>query len=326
MPLNRVACRGEEYPHTHEGQSVMKRLCVLAVAPGLVLLVIFSSSILDTRIFYLGDGEGTLEGEAVAVCFFGLTRSLRNYTLPSLEKYLLGRLREQNVTIDVFLHTYALSFLDNPRSGERHARLDTEEWRLLHPLRYEIEDVASVDLTLGFEQYMAFGNAWDGPGANATLMNLVRQLHSIRRCWDLVEQHMNETSIRYRYVIFARPDVRYVEPGLPDLEQFDLADPGMRRLGISMEDRFAVGSPDVIKIWATRGDEAWDFMAGGKRNRPLHSETLVRYIVEKHGLTAVAVPICFQRVRANGASVERDLDECRSDRWLESPWHWAAPL
>ena len=43
----------------------------------------------------------------VAVCFFGLTRSLR-WTLPSIEKRLLGVMRGSGMEVDVFVHTYHL--------------------------------------------------------------------------------------------------------------------------------------------------------------------------------------------------------------------------
>lgn len=43
----------------------------------------------------------------VAVCFFGLTRSLR-WTLPSLQRRLLGALEEAGMEVDVFVHTFSL--------------------------------------------------------------------------------------------------------------------------------------------------------------------------------------------------------------------------
>lgn len=43
----------------------------------------------------------------VAVCFFGLTRSLR-WTLPSIQRRLLGVLRNSGMKVDVFVHTYQL--------------------------------------------------------------------------------------------------------------------------------------------------------------------------------------------------------------------------
>ena len=47
------------------------------------------------------------EPRRVAVCFFGLTRSLR-WTLPSIEKRLLGVMRGSGMEVDVFVHTYHL--------------------------------------------------------------------------------------------------------------------------------------------------------------------------------------------------------------------------
>ena len=43
----------------------------------------------------------------VAVCFFGLTRSLR-WTLPSVQDRLLDVLRRGGMSVDTFVHTYAL--------------------------------------------------------------------------------------------------------------------------------------------------------------------------------------------------------------------------
>ena len=43
----------------------------------------------------------------VAVCFFGLTRSLR-WTLPSVQHRLLDVLHRDGMSVDTFVHTYAL--------------------------------------------------------------------------------------------------------------------------------------------------------------------------------------------------------------------------
>lgn len=43
----------------------------------------------------------------VAVCFFGLARSLR-WTLPSVEKHLLDVLRDSDMQVEIFVHTYDL--------------------------------------------------------------------------------------------------------------------------------------------------------------------------------------------------------------------------
>jgi len=49
----------------------------------------------------------TTEGQRVAVCFYGLTRSLP-WTLPSIESRVMGVLRANNFGVDVFVHTFDL--------------------------------------------------------------------------------------------------------------------------------------------------------------------------------------------------------------------------
>lgn len=53
------------------------------------------------------DPEDNEQGPRVALCFFGLTRSLR-WTLPSVRRRLLGVLKEAGMRVDVFVHTYDL--------------------------------------------------------------------------------------------------------------------------------------------------------------------------------------------------------------------------
>jgi hypothetical protein len=59
----------------------------------------------------------------LALCFFGLTRSL-NWTVESIENHILGPLNRagtpgNEVKYDVFLHTYAMKSVNNPRTNER---------------------------------------------------------------------------------------------------------------------------------------------------------------------------------------------------------------
>lgn len=50
-------------------------------------------------------GDSSDASPRVAVCFFGLTRSLR-WTLPSLQQRVFDVLRREGMRVDVFLHTY----------------------------------------------------------------------------------------------------------------------------------------------------------------------------------------------------------------------------
>jgi hypothetical protein len=61
-----------------------------------------------------------------------------------------------------------MSKLNNPRSNERNVALDPDEWRLLEPLRYLIEDASSVDKRMNLSYYTKFGNPWrDDPSGSS---------------------------------------------------------------------------------------------------------------------------------------------------------------
>lgn len=253
----------------------------------------------------------------VAVCFFGLTRSLRKYTYDSIKELLLGALQRQNFATHVFLHTYAVEVLFNPWAREYNVTLDKDEWRLLEPLAYEIENLDEVDAFIDYSAYLKYGNPWVRMNpSNITVFNHIRQLRSLKRCWNLVERQMNETGILYRYVMMARPDVRYLPPGLPDLESYCLSrecyeglEPPRSRIGIAYEDRFAVGSPETIKLWATRLDLGFFFMDQYKSG--LFSEIFSRWAVLWYDLQYVVFPFCFERIRADGTkSLVSDVNEC----------------
>jgi hypothetical protein len=66
-----------------------------------------------------GDPQFTAERPMrIAICFFGLTRSL-TWTVDSIREHLLQPLTEKSVSYDLFLHTYRLNTLENPRALEK---------------------------------------------------------------------------------------------------------------------------------------------------------------------------------------------------------------
>ena len=80
---------------------------------------------------------GQLGVKRVAVCFFGLTRSL-NHTIDSIQQNLIGPIVEKGWEVDVFIHTYNdVRHLTNTRTGE-DTDLDTEQWHLLDPYDYQL--------------------------------------------------------------------------------------------------------------------------------------------------------------------------------------------
>jgi len=126
--------------------------------------------------------------------------------------------------------------------------------------------------------------------------------------------------------MFARPDVRYHSPGLPDLYKYGLGWRKPLSIALSFEDRFAVGIPDAVEVWANRGSFSWQYMNHNNKTRPLHSESLVLFALERSNITAVALPLCFERVRANGNIQKTDQQDCHWRGWSRTPWRFAKKI
>jgi len=248
--------------------------------------------------------------KSVAVCFYGLTRSLRNHTYNSIYRNLLAQLSKQGYQLDIYLHTYNMSKLNNPRSNERNVALDPDEWRLLEPLRYLIEDASSVDKRMNLSYYTKFGNPWRDDPSGLSLRNHLRALNSIETCFSLIEQYMD----KYKYIVFARPDVAYVRP-LPNVKRLITNN---QTIGVKFIDRFAIGSPIAVRKWAHRLHSAdaflhskWDRKTHRERSKGLHSENLVKFHLFHSKLTMKEVSgFCFVRVRAGGCFSKLDCRAC----------------
>lgn len=147
----------------------------------------------------------TAEGKMlVGICFFGLTRSLR-LTYQSIYGNLLQPLRDAGFEYDIFMHTYLVGTMYNPRSGEVNTTMDYGEWALLSPSSLLIEKQSSVDekLFVDMEAYTKRGDPWHNN--YISLKNLLRQLHSL----EMVTQLVTQSRTVYDVLIFARPDVIY---------------------------------------------------------------------------------------------------------------------
>lgn len=249
---------------------------------------------------------------SVAVCFYGLTRSLRSHTFDSINKYIFESLRRQRFQFDVYLHTYNLARFTNPRSKEFNVSLDPEEWRILAPLEFLIDSVDQADQVMNLSYYLKLGNPWPDDPSGMSLRNHLRALFSIQSCFKLIEK---KGVGRYMYVIFARPDVKYVRE-LPNIRQLIVDN---RTLGVKFIDRFAVGKPSAVRHWANRFESAsvylrsrWSPQTHREHSKGLHSENLVKFHLYHNGVKSRNVPnFCFIRVRGNGCLKKLDCHACK---------------
>jgi hypothetical protein len=245
----------------------------------------------------------------VAICFFGLTRSLK-FTLPSIEKFLLGPLKAHNIKYDTYLHTYKMKTpYTNPRAGESGITLDTNEYKMLNPDFYMLEDKGMVSKRLRLDQYRTKGDPWGKeksaiPGDFTTLDNHILYLWSQKQLVQMVKQRLG----RYTHLVFCRPDVLYQVP--LQIEWFSFTDkiciPNFGLCG-DVNDRFALGQPKQMIPYGERFDEALQF---SKKNQ-LASEAFLIATMKKHKIKYEHVNFYFTRIRANGEKNGMDLGQIK---------------
>ena len=244
----------------------------------------------------------------VALCFFGLTRSL-SLTRSSLRRHVLDVLTSHGWAYDIFLHTYRKETLTNPRSNEAKVDLDADEWRYLRPTRILIEDGDKIDAEYVkplLPKILTRGDLWSERAVNhSSMANLLGQLRSIERVTGLLLREQQHSSTAYDAVIFLRPDVWFYN----DIDMRDVESarsipnvafiPNFHAIAAAGEinDRFAICHPQAAVAWGQRRRLVDDFVF--VQNQTLHSERFLGYALRQSNITVKPSSILFGRVRAN---------------------------
>jgi hypothetical protein len=246
----------------------------------------------------------------VAICFFGLTRSLQ-YTLSSIQKYLFEPLKNHGIKYDTYLHTYKMKKpYTNPRAGERSIMLDADEYKLLEPTYHMVENKETVSTYIGLEKYRTKGDPWGKenqaiPGDYTTLDNHILYLWSQKQLTTMWQKNKG----RYSHIIFCRPDVLYQVP--LDIEWFSFTSnkifiPNFGLCG-DVNDRFALGRPEQMVPYGSRFNEALQY----SKYKPLASEEFLIATMKKYRIKYEHVNFYFIRVRANMKKDGLDLSQIR---------------
>ena len=236
----------------------------------------------------------------IAICFFGITRSLK-HTIDSIERNVLNPARRSG-TVTVLSHFFQQDRIDNPRSGESGA-LDTEEYRLLPNDWIELEPPETCLERWDFEGLKAHGDYWNDDFRS--LRNLVHQQHSLHRvtCAAL------ETDPDL--VLFCRPDLHYhdsfegqITQALKDrLPTVRLPDWEAWR---GRNDRFAIArGTRAIRAYGQRIEVAKKFCLWCEE--PLHAERLLAYALRRRLVRVKTFPLRASRTRTNGTVVEESF-------------------
>ena len=226
----------------------------------------------------------------VAVCFWGLTRSLWA-TKDSLRHSIFDPLAQQGYRTTTFLHTFRVE-------QENGAAVFWEQYKWLRPDHAVIESVADVDQAPDTPDLDLIKRAGD-PFGNAfvSVANVRLALHSLNAVTALWADH-NES---FNVVLYTRSDVWYFNqlnitevqqvfnaPTIIFTPEFDA--------WTGVNDRFAFGHPAAMHTYGSRLKLVKKYL----QHSPLHAESFLKYALESKQLEVRPSSIRFTRVRASG--------------------------
>lgn len=238
----------------------------------------------------------------IAICFFGLCRSL-NYTLDSIKNNILLELKNNNIEYDIILHTYNLKYLNLKRSNESY-KLDTNEWKLLKPDKFKIDNQDEFDKKYDYNYIKSFGDAWNTNYENT--INLIRQLNSLKKVWSLCHDKNN----KYDCYLFLRPDIKYLNKINTDYVNNIVKNnnliytPEWLKSG-GLNDRFALCDYNSAKIYSNRIDNIPNYLSLTKK--PLHAEKFLKFVINKNNILNKDLNLKGHRIRSKGNVPYYDL-------------------
>ena len=233
----------------------------------------------------------------IALCFWGLTRSLK-FTIQSIHKHIIQPLKNANIEYKIFLHTYEFdSAYFNPRATETHIQLDFQEYKLLQPDYFQIDNQDKVKQELNLGQYRSKPDPWDTN--YITVDNFLCAMYSKKKVGEMIRN----SGEPFDAFVFLRPDVKFLNS--LDTRYFSLLQ-GNRvcipnfHLFPDFNDRFFLCSKEHVFLYTQLFDDMLEF----SKHYPLHSERFqYEMLTQKYNLRIVYIPIHFNRIRACGRAV-----------------------
>jgi hypothetical protein len=227
----------------------------------------------------------------VALVFFGLARVMPT-TVASIYQNVVEPLKAEGHTLEGFAALNLVEAIWNPRSGEFGVKLnsgpsldlpvDTFSYRKQKP------DLVAAPLAFAKERKDMYEDDYK------SLTNVLYQLVSLRKAWDLIEAS-GKTFDRY---VFLRPDLRLLNPIAP-AELFPLMDdktaalPAWHGYG-GFNDRIAICGAVAAQAYGSRVDLVEEYT----RRAPLHPERLLAHALWRKECEVMGLDIKGVRVRS----------------------------
>jgi len=228
----------------------------------------------------------------IAIAFFGITRSL-SYTIESIEKHILTPARKYGV-VTVFCHFYKQTIVNNTRSGESGTQ-NFEEYQLLNPDYIQFELPGDCLLKWNYDSISKHGDNWNDDFAS--LKNLIHQLNSLHTVTSMMEKSNPDI------VIFCRPDLLYQDSFEKLIKRackkrhFGIVVAGWQWFG-GINDRFAICDNTSFLNYGKRIENIQEYCSN--TSRPLHAESLLRFVLNKFHISIHRVSLRASRVRLGG--------------------------
>jgi len=230
----------------------------------------------------------------VAICFFGITRSL-THTIGSIETNILSPARA-SAEVRIFAHFYRQTIIENPRSGE-NGSFNQDEHKLLNADWLKLEDPDHCLEQHAFEELKTFGDSWNDDFRS--LRNLVHQLHSIKEVTDAAMEWSPDL------ILFVRPDLAYHDSLGREIARASKSSepavilPNWQQWEGGYNDRFAIcRGVSAACVYGRRVTQMRDFCI--ETSSSLHSERLLRFGLEKNKIKPSFMSVRASRVRATG--------------------------
>jgi hypothetical protein len=235
-----------------------------------------------------------------AVCYWGLTRSTKKVFQSHFNK-LFNQLKMKGVEFDVFMHTWRLNGKQRIEGHEIKKPIDYEEYKLLKPDFYRIDDQDEFINNLALDLYIypevdnsaGFWKPWDNEYINKVILNHICALESLKR----VTEMMQLNGIHYDYIFYVRPDSKFKDKfpveNLTKLEDGVMIIPNDKPFG-GYNDRFAVLNFNTAPIYGKRIDGLAEFR---RIKGYIHSERYLYNTCIDNGLKVIEVQFPFDTVR-----------------------------
>lgn len=230
----------------------------------------------------------------VAVCFFGILRSLE-YVIESIQDNIINVLKNNGFDYDVYIHTYESNILPE---------ID-DIYKKLNPKEIVIDDQDEFDEEIKDEPIITeCCDLWA-----YSQENYIRATNSIQKVTEMWEN----SGINYDIVMLVRPDCMYLKPiNLRHIERISINNgimyvPMFHSNG-GYNDRFSMGHPKVMSHFGKQFDEIKKYNNKSKIVAEHFIKHLVLSLRDKGIINRVLRnDFFFLRIRHNKTIAKNDL-------------------